>query len=435
MPSNKSPSAQGYENKPFEAYVNRVNPNAEKLQVDSAAGPDDVVAPHPMLSTNAWIRALPERGARVITVSTAGGTLRRVVLGYFSRAAADLIQRYNNGTGLYRPMKPGEWDLMTPGVAYIYGQTTGRLHMRGGPVHLTLDPARLHIKTRAPTFRRELHEKFDDELLDEERFGVVVRHTQPPKKKNRWIRAPGTKPNETENDDGTPVNKQPFAKEYLRILGRDTGMSSDENLPEVQKLALHMEGDVIDAEGKDIKHSKTSKVLRELRELYDKDEKVIYQREIDAEKGAIAIKGTADRIDIDQKMAAVTVAIQQLVESIEKSMALDAKTTIDIKAGTTGRYSGKTSTILGPDPAPIDAATLGTTFNATVMTPLLTALASVLGAAGAAFTAASTPATFTTVGPVSNGTAGGAMTAAASTVGALASALATSLSTNVKVSK
>jgi hypothetical protein len=435
MPPKKSPSSQGYADKPFEAYVDRVNPANEKITVDSATGPDDVVVPHPMLSTNSWMRALPEKGARVVSVSTAGGTLRRVVVGYFSRQAADLVSRYKNKVGLYRPLKAGEWDLMTPGVAYIYGTTQGKLYLRGGPVHQTLDPQRLHIRSRAPTHRRECHEKLDATILDEERFGVVVRNTNPPAEKNRWLRAPDTQEEEGESKAGTKINKQPFAKEYLRIFGRDA-----------KRLAALMEGDLFDDKGQELKHSKTSRKLRLLRELYDKEGEVQYQHEIDDEKGAIAIKGNADRIDITESDASAIIEMTKMLLKLSQSLDIQCQTTSKILAQSTAQYGGTAGTNLGPAPTPVDFVIKGTTFNATVMTPLISGVSGTMQSVGTQLQKAAEEI-------VKAGTqppdpiiaklapaaalllaAGISLQAGSGTISALAAALAPSLSTNVKTS-
>lgn len=364
MAGKQSPSAQGYSEKPFEAFVDRVNPNNEKITVDSAPGPDDVVVPHPMLSNNSWIRALPERGARVVTVSTAGGTLRRVVIGYFSRQAADMVSRYKSGVGLYRPLKAGEWDMMTPGVAYVHGTTQGKLYLRGGPLHQTFDPQKLHIRSRAPTHRRELHEKLDHEILDEERFGVVVRNTDPPDKKNRWLRAPDSSKEEGESKDGKTINKQPFAKEYTRIFGRSGN-----------RLAALMEGDLFDDSGEELKHTKTSRKIRHLRELYDGDGNVVLQYEVD-EKGAIALEGEADRIDITEKSASTIIEMTKMLIKLSQSLDIQCGSTSKILATSTAQYGGTAATNLGPSAAPIDAVIKGTTFHATIMTPFFAALIS-----------------------------------------------------------
>jgi hypothetical protein len=428
----QSPSAQGFADKPFEAYVQNVNPSNEKITVDAAPGPDDVVVPHPMLSTNSWIRAMPERGARVITTSTAGGTLRRVVIGYFSRQAADLVSRYKGGVGLYRPLKAGEWDLMTSGVAYVYGTSQGKLYLRGGPVHQTLDPQKLHIRTRAPTHRRELHEKLDHEILDEERFGVVVRNTKLPDKKNRWLRAPDTSKEEGESKSGATINKQAFAKEYTRIFGRSG-----------KRLAALMEGDLFDDEGKELKHSKTSRKLRLLRELYDKEGEVQYQFEIDDEKGAIALKGNADRIDISEKDASTIIEMVKILIKLSQSLDIQCQTSSKILAQTTAQYGGSAGTNLGPSPAPIDFVIKGTTFNATIMAPFLSSLSAYFNSVSKIFTQMAKP---QAQGGLPDGTLSGSdlkpylasigatQTSVGPQLSALAAALAATLSTNVKTS-
>lgn len=433
MPGKKSPSAQGFSEKPFEAFVQNVNPNNEKITVDAAPGPDDVVVPHPMLSTNSWIRAMPERGARVITTTTAGGTLRRVVVGYFSRQAADLVSRYKSGVGLYRPLKSGEWDLMTSGVAYIYGTSQGKLYLRGGPVHQTLDPQKLHVRTRAPTHRRELHEKLDHEILDEERFGVVVRNTNPPSEKNRWLRAPDTSKEEGKSKGGLKINKQAFAKEYTRIFGRSG-----------KRLAALMEGDLFDDQGKELKHSKTSRKLRHLRELYDKEGEVQYQMEIDDEKGAIGIQGNADRIDITEKDASTIIEMTKLLIKLSQSLDIQCQSSSKILAQTTAQYGGTAGTNLGPSPTPVDFVIKGTTFNATIMAPLLAALTGYFNAVSQVFQTMVKPAAqggLPDSGPLTKANFVSYFTSIGATqqglpaqLGPIAAALAATLSTNVKTS-
>ena len=412
MPPKHSPSAQGFEQKPFESFIRRTNPTAETIETDSVVGPDTTPIPHPMMSPNSWIRALPERGGRILSTSTAGGTLRRAAIGYYSRAATEYVTRYQNGRGLYRPLKPGEWELMTPGVSHIYGTVDGRLRLRGGLVWGVLDSQKLHALWRAPTHRRELHLKKDSALLDEERFGVVVRHKSATEK-HRWLRGP----------DGTA-----WAKEYSRFLGRGDNA-----------LAVHMEGDLFDKTGEGLLHSVTGRSLRELRELYDDEGNVTYQQEIDDEKGAINIRGTADRINITESDAAVSAALRQMEVALSGFLKVAAASSINIQADTTGRYGGSNQTIVGPSQAPVDAAMKGTTFNATVMAPLLSALTGYLGAQAAVLTVLSLPSA--AGGPSTFGAAkagfgalAGQATALTVTLGGISSALGGTLSGNVKIS-
>lgn len=347
MPSKHSPSAQGFEDKPFEGQVFRTQPGKEKVTVNSATGYDDVAVGHPMLGPASWMRAMPERGARVVTVSTAGGQMRRVMVGYSSRAAAEYITRYRAGSGLYKELKPGEWDLMTPGVAHVHGTVDGKLFLRGGLVHGELDPKRLHSRWRAPTHRRDLHLQEDGDVYDEERFGVVIRNKSD-SERHRWMRA--------------PANSDAFAKEYTRIFGH-----SDE------RLALLMEGDVLDDSGNEIKHDLTSKRLRSLREYYDDGGDAIYQVQIDNE-GSILMDGDARKIKVKQNGAETSMDLFKLAANMALSLNMKAGTSADITANTTGRYSGSVVTILGPDPAPINPAIKGQQFVTTVMVPLINAL-------------------------------------------------------------
>jgi hypothetical protein len=269
------------------------------------------------------------------------------MVGYFTRSAAEYISRYRSGKGVYKPLRAGEWDLMTPGLAYIYGSTESKLYLRGGIVRGELDSKRLHSRWRAPTHRRDLHQQQDTKILDEERFGVVVRNKST-EEKHRWIHAP---------DSDTA-----FAKEYLRILGRDGN-----------RLAVLMEGDLFDDTGTKITQDSTGENLRALQEYYDASGNVVYQRQID-DGGSIKIDGKASSIEITENSADTSVELQKLSTNVSTSVNVSAGTTMEMKAQATGRFSGSVSTLLGPDPVPINMAVLGTMFMTTVMTPFITAL-------------------------------------------------------------
>jgi hypothetical protein len=347
MPPKHSPSAQGFEDKPFEGQVFRTQPGKEKITVNSATGYDDVAVGHPMLGPNSWIRTMPERGARVVTVSTAGGQMRRIMVGYSSRAAAEYIKRYQAGSGLYKELKPGEWDLMTPGVSHVHGTVDGKLFLRGGLVHGELDPKKLHARWRAPTHRRDLHLQEDGAVYDEERFGVVIRDKSD-SERHRWLRAPS--------------NSDAFAKEYYRVYGHSDN-----------RLAVVMEGDCFDDEGDEIKHDTTGKRVRALREYYDDDGDAVYQVQIDNE-GSILLDGDASKINVQQNSADTSMDLKKLTANMLLSLNLEAGTSADVTARTTGRFSGSAQTIIGPDPAPINPIIKGQQFVTTVMVPFINAL-------------------------------------------------------------
>jgi hypothetical protein len=342
------PSGQGFGDRPYETQVTSVNTENDQCVVDSIAGPDTVQVPHPMLSTNAWIRAQPERGARLMVMGTAGSSMRRAPLGYYSRSAAELIKRYRAGTGLYRPLEAGEFELMTPGLAVVAGAADGVLSLRGGVVRGELDPKRMRARWRAPTHVRELHQHDEDTIGDEERFGVVVRNLTNDKR-NRWLRPPGA----TGEDAG-------FAKEYLRVYGRPSG-----------RLALYQEGDIFDDAGQPTQ-AWTGKNVRAVRELYDGSGTVVLQHEVDV-AGSFRLRGIGSQIDVSEQAADTTVALKQLQVTLAQLLGMQAGTAATIEAATTATFAGNVSTELGPGPVR-EPVIKGTAFLGTVMVPFLTAL-------------------------------------------------------------
>lgn len=346
-----APSGQGYESKPFEVQITAVNRESEQAQVDSAIGPDSVQIPHALLSPNSWMRGAPEKGARLLVMASASSSMRRAPLGYYSRSATELIKRYNQGQGLYRPLEDGTFELMSIRVASVSAEADGCLRLRGGVVHGDLDPVRMRHRMRAPTHVRELHQHKESDIGDEERFGIVVRNLST-EKRNRWLRPPGS--TETDTEAG-------FAKEYLRVFGRAG-----------KRLALVQEGDLFDATGKPIK-AFTGKNSRSVRELYDASGGVCLQREVD-EAGSIKVQSTGTKIDVGAPQAQTTVSLQQLQVQISQLLSLTAGTTAAIEAQTTATLSGTTGTLLGPGPIH-ESAVKGMTLVSTVLTPLLTALA------------------------------------------------------------
>jgi hypothetical protein len=269
--------------------------------------------------------------------------------------------------------------------------------------------------------------------LDEERFGVVVRNTNPPDKKNRWLRAPGTSKETGQSKDGQTINKQAFAKEYARIFGRGG-----------ERLAALMEGDLFDDSGTELKHSKTNRKIRHLRELYDSSGNVVLQYEVDDEKGAIALKGNADRIDITESSASTIMDLTKLLLKLSQSLDIQCGSSSKILARTTAQYGGTASTNLGPSAAPTDAVVKGTTFHASIMTPLLALLAAYFNATSQVYQQMIKPQTaggLPDSGPITKGdltsfltSLGGNAQTAGGQVPSLTGLLAGTLSLNVKTS-
>jgi hypothetical protein len=387
--------------KPFEASITKVDPETESLTADGTMGPSEMMIPHPLWGPNSWIRAIPERGARVVATTLASDQ-RRAALSYSTRFASEYISRYNDNKGLYKPLQEGEWDFMTPGLAYLYGQASGNLLLRGGPIQQALEVKRLRLRSRAPLFKRELHQNIDSEIGDEERFGVVVRHLKSDEK-NRWIKVPLVGES-SDTDHKGDAKTDSFAKEYLRKFGRD-----GTDLIELRQ------GDVIDDEGKPLKHTSTNKDLRHLFKAFNADASDSYTLEID-ENSNVLLKTPATEVKYDARQATATVNLTKLVASITENMVFNVGASTTISSDASCEIKGSGGTKIGP--GAVEPAVKGNQLVALILTPLLTSL-------GTLFNAGSQAASFS-VYKSSLGIAGSA-------IQALAPLLIQTLSQNVKI--
>jgi len=113
--------------------------------------------------------------------------------------------------------------------------------------------------------------------------------------------------------------------------------------------------------------------------------------------------------------------LQKLTATISKTVNVNAGSSMELRAQNTGRFSGGTSTILGPDPAPVNAAVKGTELVSAVLLPLIATV-------GAVFTQLSSVVTLGV--PMQN-----TLAAAGTAIAALVSVAPTTLSNNVKISQ
>lgn len=403
-------SQDNFESKTFDGSVTSVNPGEESVNFDGPTGPDTTRVPHPMLSPDAWIRALPQQGSRLLLTPLAG-SIRRASSGYYSRAVSEYIAAYKAGRGIYKPLSPGEWDLMTQKLAHIYGSSNGPLLLRGGPIQQELNPQKLTLRSRAPTHVRELHQKLDSEIVDQENFGVVVRHKNS-NEKNRWITTPLVGSTEDTDAKGSTKTKS-FAKEYMRTFGRDG-----------TNLVDFREGDVYDDTGNRVKHSITGKNLRSSRKLYSATGESAVHQEVD-EEGSLSLTSTGEKIDVVATNAATDINLDKLQATCAKSIDATARGAVTVKAGTTATFGGSSATLLGPDPNPADSILRGHYFLGQVMQPLLDQLIT-------HFEAASKP---PPLGPVDFNTYKPLMQVIAQTLNVIKQVMSGALSSNCKVSK
>lgn len=153
------------------AQVTSYDPDTNKVTVSNAHTGVAMVSLNPYESGNSWIRCAPEAGTEV-AIDARGDAKWNEIIAYNSRTGGEKLRAFRSGRGMYRPLQPGEIEVMSSGVATARFDRRGTTHIRGGAVHLELDNERLEIKSTAPLHTRNLH------LVgtgDGERMGVVER--------------------------------------------------------------------------------------------------------------------------------------------------------------------------------------------------------------------------------------------------------------------
>lgn len=207
---------------------------------------------HPFLSQGAWIRAIPEGGTNYI-MQFRMDEAKPYLMGTVSRGATDKISNYRGSTSMYRPLYPGEIDIMSSGVGQIFMSRRPAIDVYGGTIRRWADQDKLVAADRAPLHLRQGLQYRSNTLGDEERFGIVSR----PK----------------ENVDGTfssweknypKVRNEYAAEHYLQL--RNPGNAE----PDI--LFRKQSGHVLDLEGGPITHSKTGNALRHVEEYFANDD-------------------------------------------------------------------------------------------------------------------------------------------------------------------
>jgi len=231
---------------PVRAVVEHSLPETEFLSLGMALNPGRtrMRVMHPYMGSNSWIRVLPEAGTTVLTMQR-GDSVREEISGYVNVDPAGKSKLYREGQLLYRPLDPGEIEVMTAGRAYAFFGSLGDIELRGGSLRHELRQTHLDIRSIAPTYNRRLHLAAPATIAHEERFGVVKRPDQ-------------QRPNLIQGYVRTEDSK--FAVEYSRWLNKSDGSS----------LMSNQEGHVVDVMGQFSTQSSTNKKLRQQRKWFHK---------------------------------------------------------------------------------------------------------------------------------------------------------------------
>jgi len=165
---------------------------------------------------------MPEPGTPAV-IASRGDAHETEVQYYWTGLPEQRIRDYRAGVGHYRELAHGEFELMSFGMAQVFGSRRGMLWLRGGICTGWFSNDDLEIGFKAATHRRVLHDHTTGEINQEERYGVVWRTDPDDVSKRTYPRVRGA-----------------FAHEHLR---RGSARSTPGN------LYYHREGHVIDDEG------------------------------------------------------------------------------------------------------------------------------------------------------------------------------------------
>lgn len=211
----------------IQGVITGVNVKAEKATVVFSGGDKQADVLHPYIGVNSWIRVMPDGGTPV-RVSIHGDT-KQVALSEYAKGPNDArMSSYEDGTGsTYRPLKQGEIELQSSGLAKLHLSERGNIDMQAGPSWIALLNEKMQIEQMAATHRRALPWRDGANALShEERFGVVVRP---------GLITPAAE--RTVDVAGSP------AMEYFRALYTPLSTVKD------QQLVVHHEGNVLDNQG------------------------------------------------------------------------------------------------------------------------------------------------------------------------------------------
>lgn len=227
---------------PWSGQVATVNPESETVIIASHGGEKEYPVKHPYLSNDSWIRIMPGVATSAI-LQYRSDTNQPEIVNYANPAQKLLIGQYKAQKGTFRPLQPGELDLMSKGVSEVYFGRRPVVDARAGIVKFWADQDEAEFGMKAPIHRRLLHQHDSTILGDEERLGVVKR-------------AKDGSPNYFTY----PKKDGDFAKEHFLSVWSVGGT------PTV--LFDKIEGQVFDESGQPVRQAYTNIPLRSLRRYF-----------------------------------------------------------------------------------------------------------------------------------------------------------------------
>lgn len=225
--------------------------------------PTKIIVQHPFLSTNAWIRGLPEVGTPV-SVQYNPETDEAVHNGYRQLDPQEALKNGAEGNSLYIELVPGEIDVLSTGLAHSFKASRPVDVREAGLVRSTLDGDTSCFVNKAVTYIDILHQNEVATIKDTRRFGVVRRPET--SVETRIVRAP-----ESELGGGGGLlgavksavlgDKPGFAKEMTTVL-----------VSKERTLLDYREGHVIEDDGTYPVNSWTGNNLRVRKQVFNTED-------------------------------------------------------------------------------------------------------------------------------------------------------------------
>jgi hypothetical protein len=381
-------------NKAASAIITSTDSYSEKVTYNGAAGGSSTPVTHPYLGPNSWIRIMPESLTTAIIGSRAedGEPYIQAYLrdpSQNTNKELPVVNATRDEKFYYRPLNEGEIDLSSSGIANIFLSKTGNLELRGGPVSVVLNSDRLETQMLSPTHMRGVHGYKRQDIVNQERFGVVQR--------------PNSKSSDLVTDDtiwdvikvapagglvgdavAAATGNMEWAQEYLRVLKNKKGIL----------LVDHREGNVIGDDGEVVNSDATGNPLRcQIRYGTTLKTETVFDVDEDGNI-AVSLPVTSTKGIIGQvPMASIDLTIgKDFAVKVLRSIVLDVLSSLDItgpvcnintlavnivKGADQHMVRGEDlvqwlvahqhPTAMGPSGAPLTGATLPTILSATGM--------------------------------------------------------------------
>lgn len=206
------------------AVAESISTSTEEVNVSGFGVGKATRVTHPYMGVRSWIRVMPEPGTAAV-VAVRGDTAEPEISYYWSGLPWNKVKEYLAGQGHYRPLNIGEIEVSSYGLSQAYFSRRGNLRLRGGVTTIWASNDELETGSKAPTHRRLLHDHSHNDIVSEERYGVMWR----------------------KGDDHTkriyPKKNSSFAKEYIRSL-------TYSGVPYI--LFQHQEGHVFNSAGEEV---------------------------------------------------------------------------------------------------------------------------------------------------------------------------------------